>query len=178
VLASTIAPSFNTNVLTSSLYMLGSPVYWILGSPPISVTSIPRPAYHYILPLYILISILLYLISTRLVQPIRRWHLQWSEVLLAFVLVLGFISLVSLAFLATTNRYENIVIARTPTPPMVLPASAPEKITPTSLPEETESTPLRDATPTPEAFGWLSPESYLNQALPADLKVAISILNS
>ena len=158
VLASTIAPSVNTNSLTSSLYMLGSPVFWILGSAPISTTSIPRPSYHYILPIYGLITILLYLFSTRLIRPIRRWQMSWSEFLIPFLVVLGFLSLVSLGFVATTNRYENIILAPTPTPPAELLPIDPKMETPTPIPSGTETAPSSDPTETPEAFGWQDPQ--------------------
>ncbi len=165
VLASTIAPSVNSNSLTSSLYMLGSPVYWILGSAPISTTSIPRPAYHYILPLYILITMVLYLLSTHLIRPIHRWRVRWTEVLMVITLMLGFLSLVSLAFIATAYRYENVRAAPTPTPlPAIIP-SEPKVLPPTPDQEDPQVSPSQGLTPTPEAFGWYQPEIISNHRL-------------
>jgi len=82
-----------------------------MGSTPISQDSIPRPIYHYVLPLYSLVAILLYLLTSRLVKPVRRWQIQWSEAVLALVLVLGFVSAIFMGYLLTTNRYENIQIS-------------------------------------------------------------------
>ena len=137
--------------------MFGSPIYWILGSPQISLTSIPRPAYHYGLPIYGLISILLYLVSTRFVLPIRRWKIHWSEALLATVIICGYIGIVTIAYLATTNRYENIRIITTPTPtpaaaePLIVPIEP--AMEPTPYPVDPAGFPAE--TPTPEAFGAL-----------------------
>lgn len=155
VLASAISPSVNTNSLTSSLYMLGSPVFWILGSPPISTTSIPRPAYHFILPIYMMVTLLLYMISTRLVRPIRRWRIGWPETVVGILVVLGLWSIVSLAFMATADRYENAVIPPTSTPlPVGLPP-APTILSPSPPEDETPVNPGTDSTETPQAFGLL-----------------------
>ncbi len=116
VVSSTFASSVNPQSISSAFWMLGSPIYWIMGTPPISQDSIPRPIYHYMLPLYLLIIILLYFLASRLVKPVRRWHIQWSEALLALVLILGLMGAISLGYLLTTNRYENIQIVETNTP--------------------------------------------------------------
>jgi hypothetical protein len=80
--------------------------------------GLPRPLYHYTLPLYGALSLALYLLASRLVQPARRWRLAWREILLglAAFLVLG--GLVALAFLATASRYENAPFTPTPAPSM------------------------------------------------------------
>lgn len=155
VLASTFQPSVSADSISSAFWMLGSPVYWILGT-PISADSIPRPAYHYGLPLYLLITLVLYLVSTRLVRPVRRWQIRWYDLLLALVLIFGLLGLVALGFLTSTNRYENVKIltGATPTPLM--------EIMPVTPAVETDITPAGQApvetvTPTPEPAGLIEP---------------------
>lgn len=143
VLASTFTPSVNPQSISSAFWMLGSPVQWILGAAPISMTTIPRPTYHTMLPLYGLVIIVLYIFSTRLVMPVRRWRIPWAEVSLILVLIVGYLALVAMGFLATTNCYENIQIIRaTPTPFQLL---APQN------PETNPATPTDSATPVPES---------------------------
>lgn len=116
-----MSPSVNLSTLSNIFWMLGN-AFWMFGSSTISMTSIPRPLYHYSLPLYGLIVLVLYLLATRLVLPTRRWRIQWSEALIGLVLVLGYLGLVSIGFFTTANRYENIqVITPTPAPEMVEP---------------------------------------------------------
>lgn len=120
-LGSAMSPSVNLANLSNLFWMLGS-AFWMFGGTPISMTSIPRPLYHYSLPIFGMIILLLYLLATRLILPTRRWRIQWSEALVGLVLVLGYIGLVSVAFFTTANRYENIqVITPTPVPAMVEP---------------------------------------------------------
>jgi ABC-type transport system involved in multi-copper enzyme maturation permease subunit len=132
VLASAFAPSVNVQNISSTFWMLGSPVYWLLGGAPISLTSIPRPAYHIGLPIYGLITLLLYQIAARLVKPIQRWRIHWSESALAFIIFCSYASVIALGYLATTNRYENIrIVTPQNSPPGVLietpgPVMAPE----------------------------------------------------
>ncbi len=121
-LGSSLMPSVNPQNLSSLFWMLGSPVYWVMGAPQISLTSIPRPIYHYSLPLYIGLTLILYLITTRLVKPARRWQISWAEALVGFTLLLGFVGVVLLGYAATANRYENIILLdeATPTPAMMI----------------------------------------------------------
>jgi ABC-2 type transport system permease protein len=153
VLASTFQPSVNSQAISSTLWMFGSPINWILGNPSISQTSIPRPSYHYGLPLYVAVTVILYLISTRLVMPVRRWKIQGSEALLGLIILLGFIGLATLGFLLTTNRYENIQISSPATElPAILPGGA---INPGSLPLDTPGPMIE--TPYPAPKGAISP---------------------
>lgn len=120
-LGSAMSPSVNLNNLSNIFWMIGS-TFWMFGSSPISMTTIPRPLYHYSLPLFGLVVLVMYLLATRLVLPTRRWRIQWSEALIGLVLVLGYIGLVSIGFFTTANRYENIqIITPTPAPVMVEP---------------------------------------------------------
>ena len=120
-LGSAMSPSVNLANLSNLFWMLGN-TFWMFGGAPISMTTIPRPLYHYSLPIFGLIILLLYLLATRLILPTRRWRIQWSEALVGLVLVLGYIGVVSIGFFTTANRYENIqVITPTPAPEMVEP---------------------------------------------------------
>jgi ABC-type transport system involved in multi-copper enzyme maturation permease subunit len=74
-----------------------------------SMTSIPRPLYHYSLPLYAGISLLLYLLSTRLVLPTHRWRLGWRDLIALLGMFLIFSGVVTAAFVATADRYELAV---------------------------------------------------------------------
>jgi hypothetical protein len=79
-------------------------------------TGIPRPLYHYTLPLYGALSLLLYLLSTRLVRSSRRWRLRWKEILIALVLFLVLGGTAAVPFVLTAGRYEKITALVTPTP--------------------------------------------------------------
>jgi hypothetical protein len=78
------------------------------------LTAAPRPLYYYTLPLYGTISLILYLLGTRLVQPIGRWRLRWKDLLPVLVLVLALAGIVALVFALTAGRYGE---ASTLTPP-------------------------------------------------------------
>ncbi len=82
----------------------------------ISTDSIPRPLYHYTLPLYGFVTLILYLLSTRFIRPARRWRLKFKDIMVGAVSILILIGTVSLAFASTTDRYENISIFAVPTP--------------------------------------------------------------
>jgi len=153
VLASTFQPSVNPESISSAFWMLGNPIYWILGAAPVSYDSIPRPAYHFGLPLYLFITLALYLLSTRLIRPVRRWKIYWYEGLLILILLLGLLGLTSIGYLASTNRYEHIIIASpTPTPILEMVPPIPD-IESTENPDEQTLPDL--ATPTPEPVGLL-----------------------
>lgn len=115
-LASALAPSVNFQYLSGMFWMLGNPLSWIAGGPAISFTSIPRPLYHYSLPLYLGITLALYLIASRLVHPARRWQINWAEAVVGIVLIVGFLGIVTVGYAATSNRYENILLINQPTP--------------------------------------------------------------
>ncbi len=113
-LFSALAPSMNTD-LGGLFYLLGGN-FWMV-SRPISQTAIPRPLYHYSLPLYGFITLVLYLAATRLVQPTRRWRVTWKEAFTALALVAAFAGLVGFGFWSTSGRYENVSIFARPTEP-------------------------------------------------------------
>jgi ABC-type transport system involved in multi-copper enzyme maturation permease subunit len=114
-LMSSIAGS--TTLGQSSISMLGGLSMILSGNiNVISTTSIPRPLYHYTLPLYGLLTLVLYLLATRLVRPARRWRMRRKEILLAFASIALLVGLWALAFGVTSNRYENYSIFTVPTP--------------------------------------------------------------
>ncbi len=78
--------------------------------------GIPRPLYHYTLPLYGVTTLVLYMLATRLVRPTRRWRIGWKEILGALALFLLLGGVVALAFVATADRYESVSFAATATP--------------------------------------------------------------
>lgn len=79
----------------------------IFGSAPVTFGQIPRPLYHYTLPLYGFLAVVMYLVAMRLVQPARRWKLGVRELLIGMGGLLGYIGLVAIFFYATAGRYEN-----------------------------------------------------------------------
>jgi ABC-2 type transport system permease protein len=108
-LFSALAPSLNGQYPISWFWQFGGgfgpDVFF--GTGPISQTSIPRPMYHYSLALFGAISLVLYLLTTRLVQPARRWKIKPRELLVGAGLVAGYAALVALAFYSTSGHYEN-----------------------------------------------------------------------
>lgn len=153
-LTSAMMPSVNPQNLASLAWMVGG-TYWIMASPPISFDSIPRPLYHYSLPLYLGISLILYLLASRLVLPARRWRIHWHEWTLALVVLLGFTGIVSLGYVLTSPRYENIIlVSPSPTPPELPPTP---EISP--VPEDNKLPPA-EGTPVPAS--WLLPGEYFS----------------
>jgi len=105
------------------------------------LTGIARPLYHYTLVLYGALSLVLYLLATRLVRPVRRWRIGRKAILAALAILLLFGGLVAAGFLVTADRYEwAFQPAATPLPvgmessvrpavPMPLPAATEAPIT-------------------------------------------------
>ena len=86
----------------------------MLSGASISQTGIPRPLYHYSLPLFAFMGLIFYMLSTRLVLPTQRWRIKAKELLIAFGVLLIAAGLVAGAFLLTANRYENASIFSIP----------------------------------------------------------------
>jgi ABC-type transport system involved in multi-copper enzyme maturation permease subunit len=131
--------------------VLGGDLRVLTGSG--SPTGIPRPLYHYSLPLYGVVTLMLYLLATRLVKPIRRWRIGWKELLAALALFLLFGGAVAVAFASTASRYEKVSILSAPTPvprPMVVVREvvAPVKVPP-PVPVPTEPSAAVSSLPTP-----------------------------
>jgi hypothetical protein len=142
--SSNMGGSFSSNLLWTLGIGLGGNLGILSGS-TISLVGIPRPLYHYSLPLYGAISLVLYLLSTRLVRPTQRWKFTRREILLALALLLVFGGTVGLAFLWSADRYENAGIAQTelPSGPEIIPPIIPTQ----TFVEEVHETP--DAVPPP-----------------------------
>jgi len=120
-LFSAISPS--TSLGSSGISMIGSLSMLMggnLGS-IINTNSIPRPLYHYTLPLYGLITLVLYLLAARLIRPARRWQFKIKEIGIGVIAIMLFIGIVILAFSRSTDRYENISIFAAPTPFLPVP---------------------------------------------------------
>jgi ABC-2 type transport system permease protein len=148
-LGSALTPSFNPSSLSNMFWALGNSIYWIMGSPEISLTNIPRPLYHYSLPIYGAVILILYLLATRLVKPSKRWKLHWTEGLLALVFLAGYAGVIMAAYASTTNRYENVLFS-TPAeagPTQSLPSD--NKIPPNPVENPAGGLPQPIETPTP-----------------------------
>jgi hypothetical protein len=116
-LRSAIQPSLASgSPLDSIFYSLG--LGYMLDSSTISSVGIPRPLYHYSLPAFGALALVLYMLATRLVQPIRRWRLHWRTIVAGLVLVGAFSGAVYGAFAMTSDTYgsENIFAVPTPFP--------------------------------------------------------------
>lgn len=118
---SALSPSmpFDNPIWSSFAYPLmsfGGGGLGMLGGATISQTGIPRPLYHYSLPLYGGLTLLLYMLTTRLVRTTRRWHIGWRDAAIAVALFAAFGGAVALAFTGTAGRYENVSIFQVPTP--------------------------------------------------------------
>jgi ABC-2 type transport system permease protein len=110
-LFSALSPSFSSNYggmgfFQGFIWLLGGNMQFLTGG-TISQTGIPRPLYHYSLPLYGFITLVLYLLSSRLIRPTRRWSLHWKEALMMVALMSAFLGIVGLAFWSTSDRYES-----------------------------------------------------------------------
>lgn len=103
-LSAALAGSTGSNNGSNLFYILSG--VFNMGIAPISKTGIPRPLYHYSIPFYALLSLILYLFAMRLVQPTRRWRLRAKEVLLGVGVLLVAGGMVVGLFLMTANRYE------------------------------------------------------------------------
>jgi ABC-2 type transport system permease protein len=136
--------------------VLGGDLRVLTGSG--NLAGIPRPLYHYSLPLYGAVTLILYLLATRLVRPIQRWHIGWKEALAALALFLLFGGAVVVSFASTASRYEKVSILSTPMavplvvsvekevivpavvpPPRPVPTEPPVAISPLSVPTPTPS---------------------------------------
>jgi ABC-2 type transport system permease protein len=122
-LAGALAPSMNSGGGFEIFWVL-SGLWNMLGS-PVSQTEIPRPIYHYSLPLYLGLSLLMFMLTTRLVQPSLRWRLRRKEVITGLAALMLFAAIVAAVFLSTASRYEWALRGKslepTPAPLMVDP---------------------------------------------------------
>jgi ABC-2 type transport system permease protein len=141
--SSTMGGSFSSNLLWTLGIGLGGNLGILSGS-TISMVGIPRPLYHYSLPLYGAISIIFYFLSTRLVRPTQRWKFTRREIVFALSILLVFGGAVGLAFLSTADRYENAGIAQTdslPSPEMRPPVVVEREVVEQNPPTGSETNP-------------------------------------
>ena len=75
----------------------------------IGISYIPRPLYHYSLPIYGFLSIVLYFISSRLVLPTKKWRLPRKEILIFLTAILFLLAVTLAGYYATTDSYEQAV---------------------------------------------------------------------
>ena len=117
-LHSALSPSMPTNDGPGIFWGLSMAMSGRLGlmSRSFVPDQIPRPLYHYSLPIYGLITIVFYLLSVRLVQPVSRWRLRWKEVLVALLMILALLGAAVLAFGLTAHRYGTLGLSSWPTP--------------------------------------------------------------
>jgi hypothetical protein len=104
-LSSTLAPTMGMDVGGSLFYILSG--IFNAGVAPISQTSIPRPLYHYSIPFFALLSLILYMLTTRLVQPTRRWRIRRKELVVGVVSVMALVGVIIGAYFLSTARYEQ-----------------------------------------------------------------------
>ena len=76
----------------------------------IGIGYVPRPLYHYSLPLFGFLSIVMYFISSRLVLPTKKWRLPRKEILIFLSAVLVLMAVTIAGYYATTDSYEQAVI--------------------------------------------------------------------
>jgi ABC-2 type transport system permease protein len=103
-LSAALASSMGQNGAGGIFWALGG--LFNMGISPVSQTSIPRPLYHYSLPIYALISVVLYMITTRLVQPTRRWRIRRRELLTGLAVLAVMVGAIVGGYYATASRYE------------------------------------------------------------------------
>jgi hypothetical protein len=100
------------------------------------------------------LTLVLYLLAIRLIQPVRRWRLDWRAVLTALALLALLGGATALAFLVTAGRYEKWDILATPTPappvPVVMERQVAIAVPPAPLPTDTPApTDTPQVTPVP-----------------------------
>jgi len=109
--------------------------------------GIPRPLYQYTLPLYGAISLVLFLLATRMVRPTRQWRVNWKEAAIVTVLLVTLGGAVTLAFTLTADRYVTASIFSIPTP---APAMVPQRaLIEREVVVAAEAEPTKTPTPAP-----------------------------
>jgi ABC-2 type transport system permease protein len=163
-----------TGLVVLGMILGGQP--GVMNGSPLSSTGVPRPLYHYSLLLYAALTLVLYLLAVRLVQPVHRWRLARREALGALALLFLLAGTGLLAFTTTAGRYDYEPPPPRPTPaPVVVmapPPSAVRKVVkaeptapppPTPTPVPANASPL--ATPTPLPSPTLDPAEVEETAI-------------
>jgi len=92
------------------LFSLIGWLFWGAIQVPYDMTSVPRPIYHYSLPFFAVLSIILYFLASRLVLPVRRWKPRLKEWLIPLAVLLAVIGLTAFGYVSTAGSYENVVM--------------------------------------------------------------------
>lgn len=177
-LSSALAPSVGINTGGNLFYLLSG--IFSMGNSPISMTSIPRPMYHYTLFFYLGLSSVLYLLTTRLVQPTRRWRMTRAELFSGVGFLILVFGLIAGAYFGTTRHYERAVPPQqapdgmSTEAPMFGPVQAEpaQKVVPV-MPLEGTPTPPPTAGPTQTPLGQISPSTPVDDAHSAAIYAAV-----
>jgi hypothetical protein len=111
-LASALSNVTNTyNSIMGFIPILGADLSLLRGE-TFGFDQIPRPLYHYSIPLYGFLSIFLYFLSTRLIMPAKKWKLSRKEILVFMSILFLLVAGTAGAYILTTDRYENAPITQ------------------------------------------------------------------
>ncbi|MDY7040738.1 MAG: ABC transporter permease subunit [Chloroflexota bacterium] len=123
-----------------------------------------RPLWQYTLTLYGGLTLVLYLISTQLIKPVRRWRVGWRGLVVALLVLALYGGAAWGGFRLTAERYDTVA-SPTPVLPVPLPGMGVEVVeivreVPVPVPPPPTSTPAGrpDSTPTPSAAERLTME--------------------
>ncbi|HSJ58566.1 MAG TPA: hypothetical protein VLC95_15395, partial [Anaerolineae bacterium] len=164
-LSSAIAPSMPSSSLGGALSGISMLFAGNLGMITGSGGGIPRPLYHYTLPLYGVLTLVLYFLAVRLVQPVRRWRISRRDVAAALVLLLLLVGAAAAGFFATSDRYEGLGLGMpTQVPGAPVPAMARAVVVERGMVVE-QNVPAVAMTPTPVPPPGAGPVPTLTPAL-------------
>ncbi len=103
----------NYNSLSGIIPLLGADVSRLSGD-IITQNYIPRPLYHYSIPIFLIISVVFYFLASRLIRTTRRWKITPKEGLIYLSLIAGVVLLTLGTFYLTINNYEHAVTTDKP----------------------------------------------------------------
>lgn len=81
-----------------------------LNGGTIAFDYIPRPLYHYSLPLMGLASLFMYGLATRFLLPTRRWQVTTKDFLVFLVIFISLIVITAGGFMMTIDQYERAIV--------------------------------------------------------------------
>ena len=99
--------------LSGIIPLLGADVSALSGD-IITQNYIPRPLYHYSIPIFLIISVVFYFLASRLIRTTRRWKITRKEGLIYLSLIAGVVLLTLGTFYLTINNYEHAVTTDMP----------------------------------------------------------------
>lgn len=124
------------------------------GRPDLSVI---RPTWHFTAALYTALTLTLYLVSTQLVKPIRRWRIGRAGAATVIVLLLLFSVGGYVLFKPLASEAEQLPMVPTPAPIAPQPAPIMEIQRAVPLPPPVTRTPWDTPTPAPTPTPWHTP---------------------